>query len=179
MIPFLGYVAAVQAPQTRYDLSPRIDLALGAKNTMTIRYRIEHATLNNQGIGGNQLLENAYAATQSEQDIQMSDTQTVSSHIINEIHFEWQRSSTGDTPLNNTPQINGGRSVYSRGRREHRDHAGCVETTLSTRTICPSRGARISFAWADVFARRLTPIRPTRMRMGLSYSTAQRLARWW
>jgi hypothetical protein len=104
-VPFLGYVAAVQAPQTRYDLSPRVDLALGAKNTMTLRFRIEHATLNNQGIGGNQLPINAYSATQGEQEIQLSDTETVSSHIINEIHFEWQRATTGDTPLNNTPQI--------------------------------------------------------------------------
>jgi len=102
---FLGYVAAVSAPQTRYDLSPRVDLALGSKNTMTVRYRYLHSTANNQGIGGNQLLPNAYTATTGEQDVQISDTQTVTSKIINEVHFEWQRSTTGDIPLNNTPQI--------------------------------------------------------------------------
>jgi hypothetical protein len=102
---FLGYEAAVSAPQTHYDLSPRIDLALGSKNTMTVRYRYVHDTRNNQGIGGNQLQNNAYTGTTGEQDIQMSDTQTVSSKIINEIHFEWQRSTSGDTPLNVTPQV--------------------------------------------------------------------------
>jgi hypothetical protein len=100
-----GYVSSVAAPQTRYDFSPRVDLALGKKNTMTVRYRVEHNTLNNQGIGGNQLANNAYTATQGEQDVQISDTQTVTQKIINEVHFEWQRSTTGDTPLNTTPQL--------------------------------------------------------------------------
>jgi len=102
---FPNFVAAVSAPQTRYDLSPRFDFALGSKNTVTARYRYEHATLNTQGIGGNQLANNAYTGTQSEQDVQISETTTVSSKVINEIHFEWQRSATGDTPLNTTPQL--------------------------------------------------------------------------
>ena len=105
LLSFPGYVAAVGAPQTRYDLSPRIDLALGKKNTMTARFRFEHATLDNQGIGGTALADNAYTGTQSETDVQISDTETVNDKIINEIHFEWQRASTGDTPLNNTPQL--------------------------------------------------------------------------
>jgi len=105
IVGFLGYVAAVSAPQTRYDISPRIDLALGSKNTLTARYRFEHATLDNQGIGNTALAVNAYTGTQSEQDVQISDTQTVTSKIINEIHFEWQRSTTGDVPLNNTPEL--------------------------------------------------------------------------
>ncbi len=100
-----GFVSAVSAPQTRYDFSPRVDLALGKSNTMTARYRVEHNTLNNQGIGGNQLADNAYTATQGEQDVQISDNQTISSKVINEVHFEWQRSTTGDTPLNTTPQL--------------------------------------------------------------------------
>ena len=104
-LPFLGYVAVVSAPDTRYDISPRIDLALGPKNTLTMRYRYEKDTANNQGIGGNQLPDNAYSTLQSEQDVQISDTQTVTDKVINEIHFEWQRSVTGDTPLNTTPQI--------------------------------------------------------------------------
>jgi hypothetical protein len=100
---FPNFVASVGAPQTRYDISPRVDLALSKNNTMTVRYRFEHATMNNQGIGGNSLATTAYTGTQSEQDIQISDTQTINSKIINEIHFEWQRSKTGDTPLNTTP----------------------------------------------------------------------------
>ncbi|QMV18192.1 carboxypeptidase regulatory-like domain-containing protein [Granulicella sp. 5B5] len=102
---FLQYTAAVAAPQTRYDVSPRVDLALGANNTLTMRYRDEHATLNNQGIGGIQLPDNAYTATQGEQDVQISENATLSQKVINEIHFEWQRSSTADTPLNTTPQL--------------------------------------------------------------------------
>jgi hypothetical protein len=102
---FPNFVQAVSAPQTRYDISPRIDFALGAKNTVTARYRYVHDTNNVEGIGGNALLNNAYAGTTSEQDVQISETTTISSKVINEIHFEWQRSGTGDTPLNTTPQL--------------------------------------------------------------------------
>ena len=105
VLPFLGYVAVVSAPDTRYDISPRVDLALGPKNTLTMRYRYESDTANNQGIGGNQLPDNAYSSLQSEQDVQISDTQTVTDKIINEIHFEWQRAISADTPLNTTPQL--------------------------------------------------------------------------
>jgi hypothetical protein len=100
-----GYVASISSPQTRYDLSPRVDFALGSKNTVTARYRFEHATLNNQGFQGNTLPTAAYTGTQSEQDVQTSLNTTISSKVINEIHFEWQRSATGDTPLNATPFV--------------------------------------------------------------------------
>ncbi len=102
---FLGYTAAVATPQTRYDISPRVDLALGANNTLTARFRVEHATLNSQGIGGQALQDSAYTATQGEQEVQISDNQTISQKVINEVHFEWERDTTGDVPLNTTPLL--------------------------------------------------------------------------
>lgn len=105
IVPFLGYVAAVPTPNTRYDVSPRVDLAIGPKNTLTARYRYERDTSNGQGIGGNQLSDNAYNSLQSESEVQISDTQTFGTKIINEVHFEWQREVSGDTPLNTTPQL--------------------------------------------------------------------------
>ena len=102
---FPNYTAVVSAPQTRYDVSPRVDIAIGKNNTLTARYRDEHATLNNQGVGQQALQSTAYTSTQGEQEVQISDNQTISQKIINEIHFEWQRETTGQTPLNTTPQL--------------------------------------------------------------------------
>ena len=103
---FPNYTAAVAAPQTRYDLSPRLDLALGKNNTLTARYRYEHATLNNQLSGSGLALQStADTSTQGEQEIQISDSQTISQKVINETHFEWQREQSGQTPLNATPLL--------------------------------------------------------------------------
>lgn len=102
---FPNFVASVSTPQTRYDLSPRVDFAIGTKNTVTARYRYVQATSNNQGIGGNALAANAYTGTSGQQEVQLSLNTTVSQKVINEIHFEWEQSTSSDTPLNTTPQL--------------------------------------------------------------------------
>src|SRR6185437_3617478 len=39
-------------PQTRLDINPRLDLALGEKNVLTTRYQFVHNTATNSGVGG-------------------------------------------------------------------------------------------------------------------------------
>ena len=45
-----GYNFVQFEPQTRYEIAPRIDVALGEKNTLTTRFQFERNTLQNQGI---------------------------------------------------------------------------------------------------------------------------------
>jgi hypothetical protein len=100
-----GFVSSVSAPQTRYDISPRVDLGLGDKNTLSVRFRTEHSTANNQGFSGNSLPTTGYTSTQGEQNVQISENTTISAKVINEVHFEWERESSGETPLNTTPLL--------------------------------------------------------------------------
>ena len=85
------------APQTRYDLSPRLDLAIGDKNTLTARFQYEHNTLQNQGIGGLTLPSYGFNVGSSEATIQLSDTQIFSAKVINETRFEYQRPTSATT----------------------------------------------------------------------------------
>ena len=93
-------------PQTRYDISPRLDLALSEKNTLTARFQYEHNSQINQGIGGNDLQTTGFNIDSSELTLQLSDTQILSPKVINETRFEFQRAPSNQTPFNTTPSIN-------------------------------------------------------------------------
>jgi Carboxypeptidase regulatory-like domain len=92
-------------PQVRYDISPRVDLALGDKNTLTTRFSYEHNSGQNVGIGGNDIFSTGSNSTSSEVTLQMTDTQILSAKVINETRFEYQRELADSTPFSTAPSI--------------------------------------------------------------------------
>ena len=97
---------SVFVPQTRYDISPRIDYAITDKNTLTVRYQYESNSTMNDGLGGiTTLPEQGYNDGSTESTIQISDSQIVSDKIVNETRFEYQRTTGYQNPLTTTPQI--------------------------------------------------------------------------
>ncbi len=101
-----GYTLAQFAPQTRWDISPRIDLQLTEKNTLTTRFQYQHNSSQNGGIIGVDLFSTGENASSSEVTLQVSDTHIFSPKVINEIHFEYQRESSAATPFSTAPTIN-------------------------------------------------------------------------
>jgi hypothetical protein len=100
-----NYSVASPAPQSRTDITPRIDFALGEKNTLTTRFQYEQNDQTNTGVGGLTLPDAGSNSSTSETTIQVVDTQIVSQRIINETRFEYQRESATLTPLNKTPTV--------------------------------------------------------------------------
>ena len=100
-----SYQAATLLPQVRTDISPRLDLALGEKNTLTTRFQYYQNDTQNDGVGGFDLPSTGYNLSSAEYTLQMSDTQIVSSRVINETRFEYQRDSSTQTAQNSTPTI--------------------------------------------------------------------------
>jgi hypothetical protein len=96
---------AVTHPQTRSDISPRIDLALGEKNTLTIRYQYYVNGSQNNGIGNTNLASAGYNSESTEHTIQISDTQVLSPRVINETRFEYQRDYSTQDPLSTDPTL--------------------------------------------------------------------------
>ncbi len=96
---------AVFNPQTRSDLSPRVDLALGEKNTLTVRYQYYVNGTQNNGIGNTGLPTAGYNSESSENTIQISDTQLVRSNIVNETRFEYERDRGSQIPLSTAPTL--------------------------------------------------------------------------
>ncbi len=100
-----SYQLASPTPNTRTDISPRVDLQLGEKNTLTTRFRYERRDLSNQGVGNLSLPGSGYNSSSSEITVQMTDTQVVSSRIINETRFEYERDHSSENPQSTAPTI--------------------------------------------------------------------------
>lgn len=101
-VPFTD---ALVAPRTRTNISPRLDLQLGAKNTLTVRYQYYDDGEQNQGVGQFSLRDQAYKSDSSENTVQISDTQIISDKIINETRFQFLRDFSSQTPSSITPQV--------------------------------------------------------------------------
>jgi hypothetical protein len=96
---------AVPHPTTRSDVSPRVDFALGEKNTLTVRYQYEVSGSQNNGIQNTSLPTTGYNSESTEHTVQVSDTQIISPRVINESRFEYQRDYSTQDPLTKDPTL--------------------------------------------------------------------------
>jgi hypothetical protein len=92
-------------PQRRADINPRLDLALGSKNVLTIRYQYVNNTSTDAGVGNLALPTAGYDTTSLSNIVQLSDTQTFSTRLINETRFEYEREHVNTTPLSTAPTL--------------------------------------------------------------------------
>jgi hypothetical protein len=118
---------STNTPQTRVNISPRVDVALGSKNVLTTRFSYVQNNENNQGLGNLTLPTAGYTESLKETELQMSDSENFSSRLINETRFEYDRTHTQITPLSNAPTVSvqgsftGGGST-GQSEADHDDH---------------------------------------------------------
>jgi hypothetical protein len=117
----------VASPQTRTNISPRLDYQLTQNNTVTVRYQFTQNDQSNQGIGGLNLASQAYNVNNREQTLQISDTQVVNPKIVNETRFQYVRDRDNSNALNAAPSVDvqglfqaGGNSIGQ--SMLHQDH---------------------------------------------------------
>jgi hypothetical protein len=102
--PF-NYTAAVANPQARLDISPRFDFQLGANNTLTVRYMLDHQKQTNSGVSQFALETQGYDVSNYENTLQVSDTQILNPRTINETRFQYIRTRDNQTPRNTDPTV--------------------------------------------------------------------------
>ncbi len=128
---------ALFTPQTRLEVSPRVDLQLGTKNTLTLRYQYERQ--NQSGVlgGASSLPSTASSSYADENTFQLADSEIVNDHVVNETHFQYRRAMTNATPVSaapafGVPQVltDGGSSKQS--SRDHLDHLELQNITTMT-----------------------------------------------
>lgn len=100
-----NYTAAVSNPQSRLDVSPRVDLQLGSNNTLSLRYMFDRQAATNSGVSQFALESQGYNVLNYENTVQLSDTQIVSSSIVNETRFQYTRDRDNQTAQNSDPTI--------------------------------------------------------------------------
>ena len=89
---------AVPNPQTRTNLSPRIDYQLTPNNTLTVRYQYYRDATTNAGVGQFNLPETGSDTLGVEHTFQATDTQIIGAHAINESRFQFIHSDNENTP---------------------------------------------------------------------------------
>ena len=134
IIPVTG---SVFSPSTRIEVSPRIDLQLGQKNTLTLRYQYERGSQSGSLGSTTSLPTTATSGTSSENAIQLTDSQIINEHIVNETHFQYRRALSSTTPVSTAPSVgvSGDFSGGGSGGQFNNDHTDHLElqnmTTMS------------------------------------------------
>jgi len=101
----MPYTAAVPQPHTRTNIGPRFDYQVSKNNTLTARYQFFRNTEENSGVGGFALQDQGVNSTNTEHTVQISDTQVLSTRVINETRFQFRRENNRDVPLSTAPTI--------------------------------------------------------------------------
>ncbi len=99
---------AVPYPQTRMDISPRIDYQLTPTQTLTARYSYYRDTRDNSGLGSNPFVlpSQAYNTNEVENRIQISDSQVYGAKFVNNTRFQYIHDTSNQTPQLVAPAIN-------------------------------------------------------------------------
>ncbi|HEY0307617.1 MAG TPA: carboxypeptidase regulatory-like domain-containing protein [Acidobacteriaceae bacterium] len=95
-----NFIQSIFYPQNRFETSPRLDLQLTSTNTLTARYQFEHNSATNAGVGGSSLATAGYNSSETDNEIQLSDSQIFGSHVISETRFEYEHDASSTTALN-------------------------------------------------------------------------------
>jgi len=98
---------AVSNPRTRTNLSPRLDYQLTQTNTLSVRYQYwrnnEINDLANNG--GFNLASLATNLLDTENTLQVTDTQAIGAATINETRFQYIHETANGNPLNFAPAL--------------------------------------------------------------------------
>jgi len=153
-----NYSAAVANPQTRLDVSPRLDFQLGPKNTLTVRYSLDRQTATNSGVSQFALESQAYNTTGTENTIQLSDTQVLSDHVVNETRFQFMgdRNSQIAQSTDPTVTVQGAFTGGGNNTGVSRDHQNNFElqndTIVSKGAHTINFGTRLRFTRDDSYS---------------------------
>jgi hypothetical protein len=126
-IPTGPTTGALNSTANRISVSPRLDLQLGEKNTLTVRYQYERGS-SSGSIGSTSLPSQSSSSSTSEHSIQLSDSQIINDHFVNETRFQYRFAPTVTTPVSTAPQISvpgyftGGGSSSNQSSSDHSTH---------------------------------------------------------
>ncbi|MGA8221288.1 MAG: carboxypeptidase regulatory-like domain-containing protein [Candidatus Acidiferrales bacterium] len=114
-VPFISSLAE---PRTRLNLGPRLDYQVTKSNTLSIRYQYYRDNEDNQGLSGFALPSQAYNVLNTEQTVQVSDTQVFSANLLNETHFQYLRDTQNQVAASLLPSVTVPSSFISGGNNQ-------------------------------------------------------------
>lgn len=95
----------VLTPRGNWNWSPRFDIAINAKHTMTISYFNGHNHASNLGVGDFGLASRGYDNHGTNNQLQVSETAVLTPHLVSDTRFQWYRSLSENAGDNSKPSI--------------------------------------------------------------------------
>ena len=92
-------------PQHRLGINPRTDYQLSPNNTLTVRYGLTHVDIPFAGIGGFNLISRGFHTTTNAHTVQATETAVFAENKVNEVRFQFFRSSNQIRPNTIGPAI--------------------------------------------------------------------------
>ena len=92
-------------PQRRFGINPRMDYQLSPNNTLTVRYGLTHVDIPSAGVGGFNLISRGARTTTTAHTVQATETAVFAENMVNELRFQFFRSSNQITPNSVGPAI--------------------------------------------------------------------------
>ncbi len=99
-------IGSITNPRQRTNVGPRIDWALTKNNTLTARYQYWRNTETDDLPSQFSLSSQTSNSKETEQTVQISDTQVFGTKIVNETRFQYNRDYTIETPPDTHPAVN-------------------------------------------------------------------------
>jgi len=99
------FTEGIPNPRSRYNISPRFDYQVSKNNTLTARYQFVHSADTNNGVGQFSLASQAYNTSEDEHTLQISDTQVLSSTVVNETRFQYVRDNSSQAVTSFAPTV--------------------------------------------------------------------------
>jgi hypothetical protein len=96
----------VTVPTRRFSISPRVDFAINDKNTLVARYSFSRSTSDNQGIGGFSLLSRAFDSTNTQHELNLTESMIINAKTVNETRFRYEFNKREQNGDNTIPTIN-------------------------------------------------------------------------
>ena len=96
---------AVPNPDFRINLSQRVDYQVSETNTLSVRYQYYRQKQDNESVGAFNLASLGTNQYDSENTLQISDTQTLSPRTINETRFRYVHEVANQDPVSTAPMV--------------------------------------------------------------------------
>ena len=101
----VGFTQALRSPLTTITVWPRIDLQASPHNTMSLRYNFARNDQSNGGVGQLVLASQRFDNTIVSDTVQVTDTQVITTKIVNDTRFQFIRQRTSQTPASFAPAL--------------------------------------------------------------------------
>ncbi len=133
---------ALSNPHNHINVSPRMDFQLGQNNTLTLRYQLYYDSESGD-ITSQELPSQSVTTTSTEHTFQLSDSQIINDHLVNETHLEYRRSLESISPVSTQPTIivagdftgGGASSGSSNSHGDHFELQNFTTTTVGSQSI--------------------------------------------